>query len=418
MATPTVPVKAFPALADLTKDIAGPLSVSLLRDWTAGERTNERALSLLEPYRREGIVGSSDASGLSKLTQQRDLIEVLRMVSQPKQILHALGTSIGGEAIGVWVADNTEMFYPSKLEADEIVAAMIEAQARIAERASVMIGVCLHSGVFYEIGGGLYGPDARTVEVLAEDFARAQEILVTNEIVKKLTDPENVFERREDLDVIHAPGVFRLRSSRRFPRLREENTVYPHGFPDEFFSMVCLGEHAASPEELAKRVNEAHEVERFVVFLSRQKVEHEGSDLASVLDDFVDDARMSAVIAANVDVARHVVDSGGGLGILVFESGRDAFDFARRAREGFLASRLEVKLGIDHGAVLLFELPGGGHANIAGDPVNLASKISEDLGQVGRINITDRAAAQIDGLGSAEHFDADISRIHVSGVIV
>jgi hypothetical protein len=419
MATQTIPAKAVPALADVSKDIAGPLSVSLLRDWSGGERTQERAIRLLAPYRREGIVVSSDTSGLSKLTQERDLLDVLRMVSKPKQIIHAIGTAIGGEAIGVWVADNTEMFYRSSIDADAVAHAMIEAQARIATRASVMIGLCLHTGVFYEIGGGLYGPDARCVELLAEDYARAQEILVTDVFAKKLSDDGRILERREDLDPIHPPGVFALRSSRRFPELREESAVYPHGFPDEFFSMVCLGAHAASHEEVAAKVNEAHQVERFVVFLARKKVEHDESDLASVLDDFVADARMAALVAANVDVERHVVESGGGLAILVFESGREALDFARRARKSFQEeATLEVKLGLDHGAILLFTLSDGTYGNIAGDPVNLASKISEDLGQVGRINITSRAAALVEGLGSAEHFDADISRVHIDGLVV
>ncbi|MBI2822350.1 MAG: hypothetical protein HYX74_09005 [Acidobacteria bacterium] len=72
-----------------------------------------------------------------------DLLDVLFLISRPKAVLYAFGREIGGRAIGTWVADNTEMFYPAALEMDTIVDAMSEAQFRIAERLPVGIGLCM-----------------------------------------------------------------------------------------------------------------------------------------------------------------------------------------------------------------------------------------------------------------------------------
>ena len=64
MALPTI----IPALADLTQDMAGPVPVHLLYAWAAGEQEPAHADALLDPYRVEGTVVSSDTSGLSRMT--------------------------------------------------------------------------------------------------------------------------------------------------------------------------------------------------------------------------------------------------------------------------------------------------------------------------------------------------------------
>src|SRR3990172_3308434 len=160
--------KTMPALADLTQDIAGPLPVELLQNWATGTQDLATAEQLLERFRLAGHVVSTDTSGLSRMTQERDLLEVLAAISTPKEIVHALGTEIGGRPIGTWVADNSEMYYPLSLAPEDVLDAMNEAQFRIAEQTPTQIGMCVHSGVSYEIGRGLYGPDALLVEYLAE----------------------------------------------------------------------------------------------------------------------------------------------------------------------------------------------------------------------------------------------------------
>ncbi|HXJ40106.1 MAG TPA: hypothetical protein VNH18_12585, partial [Bryobacteraceae bacterium] len=155
--------KVIPALADLTQDIAGPLPVRLLQDWATGEQDLSAAETLLNAFETEGTVVSTDTSGLSKMTQAMDLLDVLHVISRPKEIIHALGREVGGRAIGIWIADNSEMIYPPDVEPEVVIDAMGEVQYRIQERLRVRIGMCVHTGRFYEIGGGLYGADADLV---------------------------------------------------------------------------------------------------------------------------------------------------------------------------------------------------------------------------------------------------------------
>src|ERR1044071_1724090 len=107
--------KIIPALADLTQDIAGPVPVQLLQDWASGQQDVAAAQALLDPFRIEGTVVASDTAGLSKLTESKELVEVISLISRPKEIVHALGVEVGGRPIGVWIADNTEMYYPAKV---------------------------------------------------------------------------------------------------------------------------------------------------------------------------------------------------------------------------------------------------------------------------------------------------------------
>src|SRR5688572_6623293 len=123
--------RIIPALADLTQDMAGPVPVSLLYDWAAGDQDDTRATTLLDPYRIAGTVVSSDTSGLSRLTKEKDLLDVLALISEPKQILHAIGVEIGGRPVGTWVADNTQIFYPPSIDPPDIVRGMTEAEHRI-----------------------------------------------------------------------------------------------------------------------------------------------------------------------------------------------------------------------------------------------------------------------------------------------
>ncbi len=157
--------------------------------------------------------------------------------------------------------------------------------------------------------------------------------------------------------------------------------------------------------------------EQFVVFIVRAKAGRRDDDLAAMLDDFVADALMHDIIAKALDAAGHVVESGGGLAILVYESGNEAFGAARRVQRRLEDKGLVLKIGVDHGPVLLFRHASGAFGGIAGDAVNLASKLSEDLGRPGRISISDRAAGHIDGLSNAEPFTTEISRVKVSGVV-
>src|SRR2546421_3765831 len=214
------PPRMIPALADLTQDIAGPLPLQLLHDWVQGGQDLAAAQALLNPFRVEGIVVATDTTGLTKLSNETDLVRALSVISRPKKIIHSLGVEVGGRAVGRWVADNTEMFYPRPTPTDDVAQAMWEVQARVKSRNLVEIGMCIHSGGYYEIGGGLYGPDAETVEHLAEEHSRAGEILITPQMRESLSGNMYSFVERSDLEAI-LPGMQTLAEAQGRPELHE-----------------------------------------------------------------------------------------------------------------------------------------------------------------------------------------------------
>lgn len=411
--------KIIPVLADLTQDIAGPVPVRLLQDWAAGKQDLSAARLLLAAFEIEGTVVASDTSGLSLLTREMDLLDVLSLISQPKQVLHALGREIGGRAIGTWVADNTEMFYPSALGMDTLVDAMAEAQFRILARLPIKIGLGIHPGRFYEIGGGLYGKDADVVEVLAEQFAGPGEILMTQQAVARLqTIAPSELARREPRPGSSAGEPnYQLLSHRRMPSLREVDTAYPQPYPLEFHELMSGLSTAKNVDELKEMIYLKWLRTRVVVFLNRQRDQPEAESLSTLLDDLVITALMDTVIREVMHVDDHIVSSGGGLAILTFERARDAVDFARAAQARFVENGLPVQIGIDAGEILFFQ-NSEGSSGTAGDPVNVASKLAEDVGKAGRITITERALRGLETVPAGEHFESVISGITLRGLVL
>jgi class 3 adenylate cyclase len=406
--------RLIPALADLTQDIAGPLPLELFRDWATGNQDAAKASAMLRPFEVFGTVVATDTSGLSRMTEERDLLDVLAMVSQPKEIVHALGAGVGGRAIGTWVADNTEMHYPPGTPIESVVAAMVEAQARIAAEAQVKIGMCVHEGAFYEIGGGLYGHDADTVEYIAERFAAPGEILLTQPVVDRLPGTIARTDRRRELDVVYAPGVYTLTSGPRLTAVNADQIAYPHPFPDEFFRALLALRTADAPAELRAELYRSLLHDRTIVFISRERDAVEDASITALLDNLVANAVMEAVLHRSA-ARDHVASLGGGLAILCFEDQQEAVEAALAIRDAFVESALPVKIGVDAGPVLLFAKPRG-PSGISGDAVNIASKISEDLGIVNTVSVTARVAKALRGLNGAVPFQATISRIAISGI--
>ena len=92
-------VDKFPAgFFDVTQDISRTLPVDIIERWTRGVQSADSARRLLEPNRIEGIVVSSDSAGLTRLTERLGVLEILALIDRPKQLLHAYGAAVGGEA--------------------------------------------------------------------------------------------------------------------------------------------------------------------------------------------------------------------------------------------------------------------------------------------------------------------------------
>ncbi|HRI71224.1 MAG TPA: hypothetical protein PK156_43625, partial [Polyangium sp.] len=175
------------SLADLAEDIAGALPAELVLAWNESDKSNSTQARFLEPYIVRGTIVAMDAAGLSKLTQRRTLPEVLKLISEPKEILHALGKAIGGQAIGVWVADNAQMFFPENIDPVLVVEQMLAVQQR-GKSLPVKIGIAIHFAECVSIAGGLFGDEADFIEAIAEDHTRGGEIVVSQSIYQRLPE--------------------------------------------------------------------------------------------------------------------------------------------------------------------------------------------------------------------------------------
>ncbi len=423
--------RVIPALADLTQDIAGPLPVKLLQDWATGAGEISAAKTLLSPYQTEGTVVSTDTSGLTHMTEEMDLLDVLSVISQPKEIIHALGCEVGGRAIGTWIADNSEMFYPPAIGPETVIDAMGEVQFRIQERLRVRIGMCVHTGSFYEIGGGLYGGDADLVEYLAENCAGPGEILLTDKTLCRLQSPAllkpelKVFESDDSREEAWLVGA-----NRRMPALEEKKPGYPHPFPADFFLLLQQltlpaqpGNQAAALKNTALKESIYSQWlrEHFVVFVARHRAVDETAGLADLLDHLVIDALMDAVVQT-VAPQGTIASSAGGLAICTFNSSAEALGYARAVQSKLADNGIAVRIGIDAGQVLLFRNPTG-PSGISGDPINIASKLSEDVGRTGFITISDRAARELNMGGlvagkATERFEISVSGVSLTGIVL
>ena len=110
-----------------------------------------------------------------------------------------------------------------------------------------------------------------------------------------------------------------------------------------------------------------------------------------------------------------IASSAGGLAILTFDAAQEALDFSHAARAALANNGLSVRVGIDAGSVLLFQ-NASGPGGITGDPVNIASKLSEDAGGGGYINLTDRALRRLSAAPAGELFKIEISGVALTGI--
>ncbi|MEI7741718.1 MAG: hypothetical protein WCJ29_04385 [bacterium] len=393
----------FPALADLRDDIAGPIPVDLIRDWINSNRSPEAHAELLKPFTRRGIVGKSDSAGLSKLTSSRSLIEVLKLVNDPKEIIAAHGCAIGGEMIGTWIADDTQMFYPEPVTPEKVVEAMVAAQNANAAN-PVKVGLALHSGEFYHIGGGLYGEDAELVEALGEDYTEGGEIAITNKLVGELPDeiakkctpknPEGITSHAQKLNytdwktALKAPSHF----------------SYPAPFAEDLAAEL----HDDSIEDAAK-TGAKYLREETVVLV---RFFHEDHEL--LLN------HLAAFVAANSELAHILksftltkIKSNGQLGIFTAKTNQEATSAGLAIKNGLTESGWQLNVSCVRGPVYIFPMKTG--FEIAGAPVNICSKLAEDTDKRNCLFIEKSAADGVRIPSNAEPFSITKSGVTISG---
>jgi class 3 adenylate cyclase len=97
------------------------------------------------------------------------------------------------------------------------------------------------------------------------------------------------------------------------------------------------------------------------------------------------------------------------LGIYVFENAIAAVTFAKAFRQELSNQDIDCRIGIDTGEVLIFNLAIG-TKDIAGSPVNVASKMAQDKGEFGRLYLSAAMRDSVDISGFNE------IKYNVSGV--
>ena len=389
---PKFSIDRFPAgFFDLTQDLSRGLPVDVIERWTRSDHSLEAALKLLEPTRIECAVVSTDSAGLTLMTEQRGLIEMLALINRPKELIHAYGTALGGAAVGVWAADNTEMFYPASTSADDLVSMLLAMNDEIDRTCEVRIGAAAHWGNFFLLSGGLYGGDADRVERIAEDFTRGGEVVVTPELGARLRN-SGAFRlaARADLPAGLAPA-HRVEDGPRASGLQAEDFAYPFPYSDQFYN--DLERYAADSGNMAllESIHRSYTRRRAVVLIEREREESDIAEI-SVLNDLALSAAMTRLGAALLrDTGGTEIKTAGSIGIFTFSESVAALEFAQQFRQAFLDQGIQSRIGIDEGEVLVFDLDSG-LIDIAGMPVNLASKLAQDCGEFGKIYMTQRAA--------------------------
>jgi hypothetical protein len=386
------PTRFPPGFFDLPADAGRGLPLDVIAAWTRSNQTEDAARELLAPSRLRGIVVSSDAAGLTRLTQERSLIEILSMVSRPKELVHAYGKAIGGIPLGVWAADNTLMFYPEAVAPEQVLSMLLTMQDQVKAECEVGIGLCAHSGVFYELGLGVYGPDADRVEAIAEDFTAARELVITGELLQALGN-STAFQvtAREDLRATFG-DVHRVMEGPRLSGITATDFRYPLPFTEEFFGGLTEF-HRTRRTSLVPRP--AYR-EVAVVVVVREREDRDLPEVATLNDLALSAAVKRLGQALLPPLAGLEIKTTNEVSIYLFEDPGQGVVFCRALRDSLRSQTVELRIGMDVGRVLVFEL-GPGLRDIAGSPVNIASKLAQDLGQFGAIHLT-LAAAEMAGV--------------------
>ena len=377
--------KFNPGLFDLPQDIVRDLPFELVDRWAKSDQTPQTALEILEATKVRGTSVSSDSAGLTRLSQSKGLVEILALINRPKEIVHGYGKALGGRPVGVWAADNTQMFYPESIPTHDIAAMLLGVQERVTNECQIKIGLGAHHGEFYSIAGGLYGVEADAIEEVAENETEGGEIVISSTMKSNLPDGHGfTLHSRGDIHESEF-SVFRLADGPRWHPSGELDHVYPIPYSQEFYRELCAVGRGEAPHLEVEQRYAKHKV---VVLVERTHLES-SSTQAALLDDLASSVLMRKLSLPMIKGGKEIKIAGT-VAIFIFDDVKQAIPFALEYRAALRELGIESRLGIDRGPVLLFDLPTGGH-DIAGMPVNIASKMAQDYGEFGKIYVTKSA---------------------------
>ncbi len=362
-------VTATPSFLDTHASHDIFLPKGTLQKWLASDRTDTTAEQLLEPYKVYGTVLISDASGLSKLSSKYDLVDLLGMIHQPKKILYEHALDIGGVAVGKWVADNTMLYFPETVDTKRIHDFLFSVQTLLSQQ-QVQTSMGVYTGEMYMIDNTVFGPEIEAFDHIAENDVPAGKVWCTEETLHYLNISTAT---NAEID-----GYYVLPTEERVIPTMPENTLptYPHGFTTEFYTM--LDAYSVAPSQQQKEVMwNTYGQEKTVVFIQHKNSVH-SSSLAGYLDRILISILWRNSIHALDIHALDLVKVEGTIAIFVMDSS-DIQSSVLLLKERLAQVGFSISGGVDRGMVLLFK--DHSISDIAGEPVNIASKLAEDIGE-------------------------------------
>lgn len=384
-----------PALFDITQDIIGSLPLRLIKQWVESEQTQEVALQLLESYKVKGYSVSSDSAGLTKLTKQKGLLEILAILNQPKEVVYSFGSAIGGKGVGIWAADNTQMFYLESVRPETLLSALLTIQREISKRCQIKIGMGAHLGEFYDINGGLYGLEADIIEEIAENETEGGEIVISESIYELLPSDHNFTIVKKTEVPTKIGHIFRVTDGPSLSNVQPGDMKYPIPYSETFYADLVDYENRLTDTEFGKQLADKYLVNKVVVLIERETTEAEAHDVAMFTNLSVS-ARLKDVGLRLLEQSKGIeIKVVGPVGIYVFDEAITALSFAQAFRQELAAQGVTSRIGIDAGPVLVFDLSFGGK-DIAGNPVNIASKMAQDKGQFGKLYLSSTMKELVD----------------------
>ncbi|EPX57275.1 hypothetical protein D187_007029 [Cystobacter fuscus DSM 2262] len=398
-----------PSLFDVAQDIIGGLPIKLIEQWLGSEQTHADALRLLQSFQVRGYNVVSDSAGLTRLSRQRGLIEILALIDQPKQLVHGLGTSLGGRGVGIWAADNTQMFYPPSVRAESLVSMLLTVQDEVQRGCQIRIGLGAHFGEFYGLSGGLYGAQSDAIEELAENHTEGGEIVISQALRELLPEGHAFTLEPKEAPPSLLDPCWRVVEGPRLTDLRRSSEPYPIPYSQAFHAELLAYQSRLEDVAFGKHLADKYLQHKTVVLIEREAQQAETPELA-LFDNLSLSARMKDTGLRHLSSHQgEEVKVVGPLGIYVFDAIPAALGFAQLFRRELAREDISCRIGIDVGPVLLFDLPSGGR-DIAGMPVNIASKLAQDLGRPGGLYLSEALARHVDLEGFTER------RATVSGV--
>ena len=400
-------------------DLSGPLPRELLLEWRDSSRSVAHGWELLKPALIEGTVLSGDGSRLTLLSHQLEPVELAARVDRTQRIVYGLATAAGGRAPGApWTADNFQLFFPPQAPVEFVIGAALEMHKRLAaDPHALPVCIAIHKGVFYDLGGTLYGEEAALVEFLAEESAQAGETLITRAALDGLRPSTKLSTaRRADLDHLETE-IHRVTPGASLPAplsMAGRGGTYPLPYAATFHEdLKVIDDLVKWPERRAK-LGDAFAAERTLVMVelcaSAPTRPHE------ILEAAMRDSRISQTIARLLPEGGELIVNSGGSILATFLESAPAMEFAGRVGQALFDIDLQVQIGLDRGTVLLVPPDETDEPwCVLGRPVCVASKLCHELGEPNQIRFTDRASAGVTLPGEPTRFSEQVSGVTIEG---